>query len=150
MKERALYEDSELRITCAEIRCKEQTIRTASITSVSMESERPWKWLWVRFLPVLLLFVGVFMVTRMFREAMPPFVIPSVAVSGFVEVVLIVVSRLRISSIELQTSGGATTLTDKMDFGDSSSTQARFQVIKDALEQATREAALRSTTVTAQ
>ena len=52
MQEQALYEDSEIRITSAEIRCQERTIRTASVTSVSVESERPWKWLWVRFLPV--------------------------------------------------------------------------------------------------
>jgi hypothetical protein len=62
-------------------------------------------------------------------------------VLGFLPVAALVVlgSRVSISRILLQTSGGPVLLVEKVQLSEPSGTLARFEAIKDAIEQAMRE-----------
>ena len=139
MQERAYYEDHELRVTASEIRCKQLTIRTDAVTSVSIASARPAKWLpLILLLPLIPMGFILFMLSGLLGRSTPSVLLP--AFIGFLPmaVLLILASFVRVSRIFLQTSGGPVVLAFKMQLTDPSSTLARFQTIKDSIEQAMR------------
>ena len=139
MQERAFYEDYELRVTASEIRCKHLTIRTDAITSVSIASARPAKWLpLVLLLPLIPVGFILFMVSQLFGRTTPSIFVPVLV--GFLPMacLFIVASFIRISRIFLQTSGGPVVLALKIQLSDPAGTLARFQTIKDSIEQAMR------------
>jgi hypothetical protein len=145
MEDRTYYEDQELRITAIDIRCKHLTIRTNSVTSVGVASARPMKWLpWILLLglmPVVLWLPfffgffglgqtwGFFGLGRMMLIAM---------LIGYLPMACLVVlaSLIRVSRIYVYTSGGAVVLAAKIQLTDATATLARFQSIKEAIEQA--------------
>jgi|SRR5579859_2825090 len=135
MQDRVYYEDESLRVTASEIRTKRLTIRTNSVTSVSVATVRPGKWfpllVLVPMVPIYYFFVPI---VRMFGlsgvSLLAPMVIPAV--------IAVLLSFLRVSRIYLQTSGGPVVLAVKAELGDASSTLARYQAIREAIEQAMR------------
>jgi hypothetical protein len=142
MQERVYYEDYELRITASDIRCKQLTIRTDSITSVSIASARPAKWLPLLFvLPLILFGFMIFVISGLLGvlgARSPLFFMPVLAMFLPLAVVLVLPSFVRVSRIYLQTSGGPVVLALKIQLTDPARTVARLQTIKDAIEQAMR------------
>jgi hypothetical protein len=67
-------------------------------------------------------FAGIWLLT--------PMVIPAV--------IVVLLSFLRVSRIDLQTSGGPVVLAVKAELGDATATLARYHVIRDSIEQALR------------
>jgi ABC-type proline/glycine betaine transport system permease subunit len=135
MQEHVYYEDEALRVTASEIRMKRLTIRTNSVTSVSVASVRPGKWFPVLILiPMLPVYYFLVPMARMFGFAgiwlLTPMVIPTV--------IVVLLSFLRVSRIDLQTSGGPVVLAVKAELGDATATLARYHVIRDSIEQALR------------
>ena len=138
MQDQVFYEDHELRITASEIRCKQLTIRADSITSVSIASARPAKWLPLFFLiPMVPLGFIFILISRFAGHSRSPLLfLPILIVLIPLAVILTLASLLRISRIHLQTSGGPVILALKIQLTDPAATVARFQTIKDAIEKA--------------
>ena len=137
MQERRYYEDHEIQITASEIRCKQLTIRTDSVTSVSIASARPMKWLpFVILLPLLPIGFLALQFSALLGRGRASLFAPLLV--GFLPMVLICVSAsfMRMSRIYLQTSGGPVVLAFKIQFTDPATTLVRFQTIKDSVEQA--------------
>jgi hypothetical protein len=137
MQERVYYEDEALRITASEIRAKRLTIRTNSVTSVSVASVRPGKWFPVLILiPMIPVYYFYVPMARMlgFRSVslLAPMVIPMA--------IVILLSFLRVSRIYLQTSGGPVVLAVKAELGTASATLARYEAIRESIERAMRAA----------
>jgi ABC-type proline/glycine betaine transport system permease subunit len=137
MPERVHYEDEALRVTASEIRAKRLTIRTNSVTSVSVTSVRPGKWFPVLVLiPMMPVYYFLMPIVRMFGlsgvSLLAPMAIPAM--------IVVLLSFLRVSRIHLQTSGGPVILAVKAELGTASSTLAKYEVIKNAIEQAMRAA----------
>jgi hypothetical protein len=135
--ERVYYEDEALRVTASEIRAKRLTIRTNSVTSVSVATVRPGKWfpllVLVPLVPIYYFFVPmVRMLGLSGVSLLAPMVIPMV--------IVVLLSFLRVTRIYLQTSGGPVVLAVKAELGNASSTLAKYEVIKDSIEQAMRAA----------
>ena len=131
MPERVFYEDPEIRITATEIRCPKQTIQTSAVTVVRFASVRPGKWL-----PVIAL-VPLLGVLLLYSQTKPtnlllvvPLVLPIIPV--------LLLAFLRISRLTVQTTGGPVVLANKLQLTDPAATLARFQTIKDSIEQARR------------
>jgi hypothetical protein len=137
MQERVYYEDQVLRVTASEIRGKQLTIKTSSVTSVSIASVRPGKWLpLIVLLPILPLYLIIAPLGRILGVGSMRFLVPVF----FPLVIFVPLSLLRVSRIFLQTSGGPVLLAAKMELGDASTTLARYNVIKDSIEKAMRAA----------
>jgi hypothetical protein len=137
VQERVYYEDESLRVTTSEIRTKRLTIKTNSVTSVSVISVRPGKWFPVLILiPMIPIYYFLVPLARMFGFAGVSLLIPMVIPATIV----VLLSFLRISRIYLQTSGGPVVLTVKAELGTASSTMAKYEVIRDSIEQAMRAA----------
>jgi hypothetical protein len=137
MEERVYYEDEALRITASEIRAKRLTIKTNSVTSVSVASVRPGKWFPVLVLiPMIPIYYFFAPIVRIFGLAgvslLAPMVIPAV--------IVVALSFLRVSRIYLQTSGGPVVLAVKAELGNASATQVKYEAIRDSIEQAMRTA----------
>lgn len=137
MQERVYYEDEALRVTASEIRTKRLTIRTNSVTSVSVASFRPGKWFPILVLiPVVPVYYFLVPIARLFGLAglslLAPMLIPMT--------IVILMSFLRVSRIYLQTSGGSVVLAVKAEFTNGSATLARYSAIRDSIEQAMRAA----------
>jgi hypothetical protein len=137
MQERVYYEDQAVRVTASEIRAKRRTIPTNSVISVSVATVRPGRWF-----PVLVLIPLV---------PIYYFFAPIVRMSGLVGVsllarmvvliaIVVVLSFLRVSRIDLQTSAGPVVLAVKAELGNASATLAKYHVIRDSIEQAMRAA----------
>jgi len=134
MQDRAYYEDQDLRITALDIRCKLLTIRTDSVTSVSIASAQPMKLTAWMLVPCL--FLGGCLFLPVFALVGPRNSI--LMLIGYVPLACVVYlgSLVRVSHIYLQTSGGPVVLASKIELTDAVATMARFQAIKDAIEQA--------------
>ena len=137
MQERVYYEDKSLRVTTSEIRTKRLTIKTSSVTSVSVATVRPGKWfpllVLVPMVPIYYFFIPI---VRMWGLSgvllLAPMVIPMV--------IVVLLSFLRVSRIYLQASGGPVVLAVKAELGDASSTLARYEGIRNSIEEAMRAA----------
>jgi hypothetical protein len=133
MQERVYYEDKSLRVTTSEIRTKRLTIKTSSVTSVSVATVRPGKWfpllVLVPMVPIYYFFTPI---VRMWGLSgillLAPMVIPMV--------IVVLLSFLRVSRIYLQASGGPVVLAVKAELGDASSTLARYEGIRNSIEEA--------------
>jgi hypothetical protein len=137
MQERVYYEDKSLRVTASEIRTKRLTIKSDSVTSVSVATVRPGKWFPVLVLvPMVPLYYFFVPLVRMFGLAgvslLAPMAVPMV--------IVVLLSFLRVSRIYLQTSGGPVVLAVKAELGTASATLARYAVIRESIEQAMRAA----------
>lgn len=140
MQERRYYEDHQLQITASEIRSKHLTIRTDSVTSVSIASARPLKWLPLVFLlPALPLGFFIFVFAPLLERGRSPF--SPLLLVVFAPLILLFIlgglaSFMRVSRIYLQTSGGPVVLALKFQLTGTEVTLIRFRAIKDAVEQA--------------
>ena len=77
MQDRVYYEDESPRVTAAEIRTKQLTIRTNAVTSVSTASVHPGKWLPLLVLiPILPLYFILLPLVRMLGHPSMAFLTP--------------------------------------------------------------------------
>ena len=137
MNEACLYEDREIKISATEVRCQQLTIRTDSITSVSITSAQPLKWLPViAVIPATPIIFMVFGFARDFGRDPAAFFMPLLIPLTPLLAIGAFASLMRISRIFLQTSGGPIILALKVQFSDPASTLYRFEAIKKAVEQA--------------
>jgi hypothetical protein len=137
MQERRFYEDHELQITASEIRCKHLTIRTDSVTSVSIASARPLKWLpLILLLPALPFGFFIFAFSPLMGRAGSPFFVSLLVIYTPLILIFILASFMRVSRIYLQTAGGPVVLALKFQLVGIEATLTRFRAIKDAVEQA--------------
>src|SRR5580765_1363108 len=107
MQERILYEHGDLRISASEVRCKHLTIRADAITSVSVVSTRPLKWVPLALIfPAILLGVTFFLLRGLLGSANYSAFAMTLSSWAPLAVFLIIVSFVRVSRVFLQTSGG--------------------------------------------
>jgi hypothetical protein len=137
MQERVYYEDKSLRVTTSAIRTKRLTIKTSSVTSVSVATIRPGKWfpllMVIPMIPIYYFFAPIVRTMGLSGIALfAPMVIPMV--------IVVLLAFLRVSRIYLQTSGGPVALAVKAELGDASSTLARYEAIRNSIEEAMRAA----------
>jgi len=141
MQERKYYEDHELLITASEIRRKHLTLRTDSVTSVSIASARPMKWLpLICLLPILAFAFLLFQFSEILGRVRLSLFTPLLITFAPMVLLFVVISFVRVSRLYLQTAGGPVVLAFKIQLTDSAATLARFQTIKEAIEQAVRAA----------
>jgi hypothetical protein len=137
MQERVYYEDESFRVTALEIRAKQLTIRTNSVISVSVATVRPGKWFPVLVLiPLVPLCYFLVPVARTFGFAAVSLLAPMLVAMTIV----VFLAFLRVSRIYLQTSGGPVVLAVKAELGNASATLAKYQAIRNSIEQAMRAA----------
>ncbi len=137
MEDRTIYDDHDIKISSSEIRCQRLTIRTNSITSVSVSSAHPLKWLPViALIPATPIIFVVFAFARDFARNPASFFLPLLIPLIPLLVIGIFASLMRLSRIFLQTSGGPVVLAQKIEFSDPASTLDRFEAMKKAIEQA--------------
>lgn len=137
MQERVYYEDESIRVTASEIRAKRLTARTNSVVSVSVASVRPGRWFPVLVLiplvPICYFSVPMVQMFGLSGVSLPaPMLIPMA--------IVVLLSFLRVSRIYLQTSQGPVVLAVKAELGNASATLARYEAIRDSIEQAMRTA----------
>jgi len=137
----AIYEDGTITVTPTEIRAKGFVLYVENVSSISVSTVRPTKWLGLLMTFPIVLMIGVILLTnRLFAPLLDQYAF-GISVLPFLWVVPICVLTVlaffyRITRLFLQTTGGPVLLASKISFTDSYGTEMQYKEIKDAIEKA--------------
>jgi hypothetical protein len=136
-----IYDDGAITVTPAEVRAKGFVLYMDSVSSISVNTVRPGKWVGpLMAVPAVSLLAFVLFINRLFK----PFlgqqpnalsILPFIAILPFC-IIAGLAFLFRISRLSLQTTGGPVLLASKISLTDPYETVLRYEQIKNSIEKA--------------